>query len=180
GVIDVGRVEEVQTLIESPVDNTAGGSLICFAAEHHRTQTQGRNLEGAATQISIVHHHLHAGCACGYEAAACWTQDARRWDFAHVNPTDSFGMDERGLAKLKGPAYVMVGARVYASKTSKVGTIGTRTDRSRPVARSRWAGRLPLKGSSKSPSQMNDDHREYALDTAVDEMLGTDSLPKQQ
>jgi len=27
---------------------------------------------------------------------------------------------------------------------------------------------------------MNDDHREYALDTAVDEMLGTDSLPKQQ
>ena len=54
-MIDVGGIEEVDALIEGLVDNPARGGFIRFAAKHHRAQTQGRNLEGAATQIPIVH-----------------------------------------------------------------------------------------------------------------------------
>jgi hypothetical protein len=71
-VIHVGGVDEVHTLIERLVDNPARGGFIGFSAEHHRAQAEGRNLEGASTQISVVHHDLSMqGLACGCRGAAC-------------------------------------------------------------------------------------------------------------
>jgi hypothetical protein len=55
GVIDVSRVDEVDALIESLVDDAFRSGFVGFAAEHHRAQAQGRNLEGAAAQISVFH-----------------------------------------------------------------------------------------------------------------------------
>src|SRR5258708_12329624 len=63
-VINVSGIKEVHTLIEPLVDNAPGSRFVRFAAEHHRAQTQGRNLERAAAQISIVHYLLSAGYAC--------------------------------------------------------------------------------------------------------------------
>ncbi|KAF1855195.1 hypothetical protein Lal_00003742 [Lupinus albus] len=59
GVVDVRRVDEVDALLEGLVDDAPGGGFVGLAAEHHGAQAQGRDFEGAAPQVAVIHGCLH-------------------------------------------------------------------------------------------------------------------------
>ncbi len=54
-VVAVGRVDEVDAKVARLVDDALGGRLVGHAAEQQCAEAQGRNLQGAAPQIAIVH-----------------------------------------------------------------------------------------------------------------------------
>jgi hypothetical protein len=64
-IVLIGGVDEVDPGLASVGDDALGGRRIGRAAEHHRAETQGRDLEPALTQAAILHDAL----ACRFFAA---------------------------------------------------------------------------------------------------------------
>jgi hypothetical protein len=54
-VVDIGRIDEIDALIERFIDDAFGRGFVCLFAEHHRAQAERRYFQGAATQIAVIH-----------------------------------------------------------------------------------------------------------------------------
>ncbi|MNG30278.1 hypothetical protein D3C84_1158690 [compost metagenome] len=73
-MVNVGGIDKVHTLIKGFVDDAPGSRLVRLSTEHHRPQTQGRNLEGTAAQVTVIHvvsFRVSIGYGVPYRAPAC-------------------------------------------------------------------------------------------------------------
>jgi hypothetical protein len=54
-IIAIRRIDEIDALIARLVDDAGRCGFVGRPAEHHRAEAQGRNLQGTAAEIAIVH-----------------------------------------------------------------------------------------------------------------------------